>query len=189
MKYIINAIKGFIIGIWLIFAIFSTICLIQFNEFGVTQFGNTSFIIINNNELKPFEIYDLAIINKEKSEMYKEGEYIFFYLDNNYSDKVNFGQITAVQTDEYASTAYYVGDAKIDYNKVIGHANGAKVYHKVGLILNIFESRWGFMFLVILPTLYAVVYEIYSIIVEAKKEARREEKRLAKGYSDEDEED
>jgi hypothetical protein len=56
---------------------------------------------------------------------------------------------------------------------MIGLANGSIVYHKWGKLLSIFESRWGFMFLVILPTLFALVYEIYAIIEEAK-EAKRE---------------
>ena len=58
---------------------------------------------------------------------------------------------------------------------MIGPANGAIVYHKWGLVLSIFESRWGFMFLVIFPTLFAIVYEIYSIIEEAK-EIKEDEK-------------
>jgi hypothetical protein len=42
------------------------------------------------------------------------------------------------------------------------------VLHGFGLVLSIFESRWGFMFLVIFPTLFALVYEIYSVVEEAK---------------------
>ena len=62
---------------------------------------------------------------------------------------------------------------------MIGLANGAIVYHKWGKVLEILESKWGFMFLVILPTLFAIVYEVFAIIDEArevKKEIEKEEK-------------
>ena len=42
---------------------------------------------------------------------------------------------------------------------MIGLANGSIVYHGWGLV---------FMFLVIFPTIFAIVYEIYSIIDEAR---------------------
>ena len=58
---------------------------------------------------------------------------------------------------------------------MIGKANGAVVYHGFGLVLSIFESRWGFMFLVIFPTIFAIVYEVYSIIEEAKNNKDEEE--------------
>ena len=57
---------------------------------------------------------------------------------------------------------------------MIGLANQAKVYHGWGLVLSIFESRWGFMFLVIFPTIFAIVYEIYSIIEEARSDKDEE---------------
>ena len=43
--------------------------------------------------------------------------------------------------------------------------------HHAGTFLGIFTSRWGFMFLVIFPTLFAIIYEIMMII-----DARRDMK-------------
>ena len=61
--------------------------------------------------------------------------------------------------------------------------------YMVGAVLNIFSSKWGFMFLVIFPTLFALVYEIYSVVEEAKRikkedddeeEDKKDEKRVEK---------
>ena len=49
----------------------------------------------------------------------------------------------------------------------------AKVYHKLGSILGVFTSKWGFMFLVIFPTLFAIIYEIIAI-VDAARTSKRE---------------
>ena len=48
---------------------------------------------------------------------------------------------------------------------------------KWGLLLGLLESRWGFMFLVIFPTLFAIIYEI-MLVVEARRAMKKEEKEL-----------
>jgi hypothetical protein len=48
------------------------------------------------------------------------------------------------------------------------------LYHKIGAVLRVMESRWGFMFLVCLPTLFALVYEIYNIILEVKSNTKED---------------
>ena len=53
---------------------------------------------------------------------------------------------------------------KVSGEDIIGKADGAKVMHHAGTFLGIFTSRWGFMFLVIFPTLFAIIYEIMMII-------------------------
>ena len=177
MKKIWNFIKSILISIWVLVAIIATICLISFNDYGVSEIGKNSIFIIDNERLEPeFKEDDLVIIKKVAEGGYKEGDYAFFYLTNA-ADSVfiNYGQITKIVEANHAEDSYYFGDDVVAHSKMIGLANGAIVYHKWGLVLSIFESRWGFMFLVIFPTLFAIVYEIYSIIEEAK-EIKEDEK-------------
>ena len=70
---VLNIIKSIILGILFVvyftFVIIMTVLLLNFNDYGVTQFGNTSFIIIddeisNDNYVKG----DLVIVEKEKIE-------------------------------------------------------------------------------------------------------------------------
>lgn len=182
MKSIVNFFKGIIIGAWIIVAIFSTICLISFNEFRVSEFGDYSLFIIDNNELEPtFAKNDVVIIKKQSENSYKSGDLVFFYLGNTETQSyINLGKISSIDKyDRTLDTFHFDNDTKVTSDFVIGEANGAIIWHKIGLLLNIFESRWGFLFLIILPTLFAIVYEIYYIAVEVKKEARREAKREA----------
>jgi len=102
---------------------------------------------------------------------------VFFYTGNKTQENfVNFAEITNVDSQSGAETAYYVGDTKVSYSDIIGKGNGSIVYHNIGLVLSILESRWGYMFLVILPTLFAFVYEIYAIVNEVKEEAKKDSK-------------
>jgi hypothetical protein len=176
MKYVLKFLKSILLAVWIIVAVFTTICLISYNKYNVSVFGNQSFIIVDNNDLQPtFVENDLAIVQKNSPSDYKVGDSVFFYLNNKKTDKfVNYGAITNIQTDDTAETAYFVGDTKISYSELIGKGDGSIIYHKAGLVLSILESRWGYMFLVILPTLFALVYEIYAIVMEVKAEAKGE---------------
>lgn len=175
MKGILNFIKWFLVGVWFIVAVFTTVCLISYNDYKVSVIGKNSFVIMDNNDLQPtFKENDLVIVKKDSQKEYQVGDYIFFYngIKSN-NNAVNYGAITDIQAEDNAEYGYYIGTTKINYSDVIGKANGAMIYHHMGLILSIFESQWGFMFLVILPTLFALVYEIYSIAVEVRKNTKK----------------
>ena len=177
MKKIWSFIKGIIISVWVLVAIISTICLISYNDYSVSEIGKNSIFIIDSDRLEPtFKEDDLVIIKKVSEGNYKVGDKAFFYLKNAQdSVYINYGEITKIVEENHAEDSYYFGEDVVAHSMMIGLANGAIVYHKWGLVLSIFESRWGFMFLVIFPTLFAIVYEIYSIIEEAK-ELKEDEK-------------
>ena len=144
--------------------------------FDISEIGKYSIFIIDNDRLEPtFMENDLVIAKKVSETKYKVGDYAFFYVSNPIEEIfINYGQITKTVNMEHAEDSYYFGNDPVSYKNMIGLANECIVYHKWGLVLSIFESRWGFIFLVIFPTLFALVYEVYSIIEEARKEAKEE---------------
>lgn len=176
MKKVLVWVRDILIGIWIIVAIFTTVCLINYNEYKVTEFGNTTLLIIDSDELKPtYNKNDLVILTKESDGSYNKGDLIFFYKNNqNASDFISEAEIDEVIASSGAESSYNIDGINIPYKNIIGKVNGSKKMPYVGLILSIFESRWGFMFLVILPTLFALVYEIYAIVIEVKKETKEE---------------
>ena len=177
MKKVLNFIKGIIISVWVLIAIITTICLISYNDYSVSEIGDNSIFIVDNERLEPdFLKNDLVIVKKVAENKYHVGDPVFFYITNP-ADAVfiNYGRITKIVEADHAEDAYYFDDDVVSYSDMIGPANGSIVYHKWGLVLSIFESRWGFMFLVIFPTIFAIVYEIYSIIEEAKAVRDEEE--------------
>lgn len=174
MKSIFNFIKGTLFSVWVIIAIFATVCLLSYNDYQISTFGKYSLIIINNKELR--EVYDedsLVIVKKDNDENYKVGDKILFYSGNpEVVNFINMGEITDIQLSNGAQSSYYIGDYKVSYDDLIGKVNGSIVYKKVGLVLSAIESRWGFMFFVILPTIFLAVYEVYSIVNEVKNNSK-----------------
>lgn len=172
MKFI----KGTIVSIWVVVAIITTICLLAYNDYMVSDFGDYSLFVVDNKSLEPkFKKHDLVIVKKGEENDYNIGDYLFFYMGNKETmSYINLGQVIDIDRIDRAEDVFKFDSIDRSYGHIMGKADGAIVWRKVGLILGVLKSRWGFMFLIILPTLYAVVYEVYSIVLEVKKESKKE---------------
>ena len=173
MRKIGNFLLDIVIGVWLIVAIFVTVCLLSYNDFGVSTFGRTSLLIIDADTMEPdFYEGDLVIVKREGDNKINVGDKVFYY--NSLKDSATWIYYDAVQEKTPITrdeTTFKLADVAVSGEYVIGRAEGAKVMHKAGTILKIFTSKWGFMFLVIFPTLFAIIYEI-MIIIDAHREVK-----------------
>ena len=176
MKKIGKIVIGCVIFVWLIVAIFVTVCLLSYNEFKVTTFGKTTLLIIDSDELEPeFLEGDLLIIKRNSDNKINIGDRVFYYNSAmNSSTLVYHDTIEGKEDVDKDETTYLLGGSNVSGKYVIGKLEGSKVYHKAGLILNIFSSKWGYMFLVVFPTLFAIVYEII-MVVETARSAKKNE--------------
>lgn len=183
MKFIVKFFRDIIISIWVVIAIFATVCLISSNDYGASVFGDHTLFIVDNKSLSEygFDKYDIVFVEKGLEKDYNVGDKVFFYNGNKETKSfINFGEITDVRRADGGLDSFVFGNKDVSYDDIVGAGNGAVVLKKWGMFLGLLESRWGFMFLVILPTLYAVVYEVYTIAVEVKKKAKDELKEIDK---------
>ena len=174
-----------IIGIWVAIAIFTTMCLLSFNKYRVAEFGNISIFTLDTDILEPdFKQGSLMITKKTNHKHINSGENIFYYEANSNEAIVNIG--TVVNKKELTSTmATYTmqNEQSISSDNVLGKEDGTKVIPFLGYIVSLFESKWGFMFLVIFPAILLLVYEVFEIINEVKsgkKESKTENKKEEK---------
>jgi len=184
MKVVKDTLKWILVTLWTIIAIISTICLLFLNEHRVSEFGDTSMFVVDNKSISKygFNKYDMVIITKQTEDDYKKGDLVFFYYNNrDIGSYINLAEITSKESLKNTQDNYYFGDVVVSYGNLIGSANGAAKIPKIGFLYNIVSSRWGFLFLIILPTIYLVVYEIYRIAIVVKKEYRKEMKNLQSG--------
>lgn len=66
------------------------------------------------------------------------------------------------------TTYTFEGDLKKSSDYVLGPAQDADVIPVVGGILSILESKWGFLFLIVMPSLLAFVYQISVVFSEIR---------------------
>lgn len=164
--------------IYLIIAVFTTICLLSYNDYKITEFGDYSLIIITDKKKQPdYNKGDLVIV--EKSDEIEAGDRAFYYDTYSREIKVELGEMEKVE--KTSDDIYYTiddGEHRISYEYVIGPEENATVIPKVGTILKIIESKWGFLFLIVFPALLAFVnqgFVVVSGIKEAKEEKEDEE--------------
>ena len=153
-----------VVIIYVIVAITVTLCLLNYNEYNVTVFGNNSLILITDDSLSPDYVEgDLVIAKKEKLDEIKEGDKIFFYNEND----IKLGEVKQINKYEGISSTFILdGNHQIVEDEVIGSEESVKVYPNLGKILSILESKWGFLFLIIFPSVLAFLHEIFQVVVE-----------------------
>ena len=176
MIKVLQFIKSLILGvlgcIFFAFAITLTILLLNYNKYGLTQFGNTTFVNISDDITSDtVKKGDLVLVKSRKLDTLELGSEIFVYrVVNSNKVIVEVGKIGEIYLEEDA-IAFENGDI-FSREFIIGTTD--KIYNNVGTFLSIVDSKWGFLFLVLVPCLLIFIYEIYALIIEIKYGAEEE---------------
>lgn len=166
LKVIKKTLVGTLITVFFIFAIIVTLLLLSFNKYAVSQFGNTSLIIIREEmSSSDYQKGDLVFVEKQRVPNINVGDEIFVYkINSDRTVNVNVGTVGEVHLND-DSISFEVGATYSD-EFIIGKAT--KVYSKIGKILSIVQSKWGFLFLILVPNFLIFVYELYALVTEIK---------------------
>ncbi len=171
MKKVVRVFGLLIIAVYLVIAVFLTVCLLNYNKYHITELGKNSLIIVSDDDLEPnFAKNDLVVVYKNNNEDIKGGDYVFFYNAYQNQVSVNHGKvIKATKINEKEYTYTLEGNLDVSSQYVIGKSETSKVYSNMGLVLKILESRLGFLLIIILPVLVLFIYQIYAVILEIKR--------------------
>lgn len=147
--------------LYVLLSVFITTCLLMYNEYNVTEFGNKILVMVENDTTGEFQKGDLIIATKNQD--YQKDDYVFYYISREKNYFINYGLIESEKND-----AVVINSDVIDKKEVIGTTKNAIVIPTVGSILSLLESKWGYLCVIILPILIAFLYEVYSIARELK---------------------
>ncbi len=176
MNLIKKILMYIVFGVWFVVALFATICLLSYNEFATTVLGKNTLLIIDSDELEPkFVEGDLLVIKRESDSKINVGDKVFYYNSAmNTTILVYMGEVEEKTPVTKTETTYTIEGERVSGEYLIGRADNAKVYHKAGTILSILTSQWGFLFFILSPMLFAIIYEV-MMIIEAGKKGNKEE--------------
>ena len=178
MKKVRKIILAVVASIYALVAMFLTACLLNYNEYKVTEFGDKSLIIVNDDTLKDkYQKGSLLVVDKNGPNSIDNGDEIVFY--NTYNNQVSIAVARVISQEKIndKETTYTVtGDFDISSQYLIGGVENVKVYSGIGSILSILESRVGFLIFIILPITLAFLYEIYVLVREVKNAKEEVEK-------------
>ena len=179
MKNILKVLKGILIGGYLIIAVFIIVCLLNRNENGVIELGSHNLIIVSSesDELESnYNKGDLIVVKNISKDDVEINDMVFFYRMEFSEGSVNLANVIKKEVVNENETTFTVKDNyRFSSEFLIGRSSDSTTYGTVGSIINLLVSRWGFLFLIILPLLFAFLYQIYNIVVEVKKEMNEEE--------------
>lgn len=170
-----RTIGNIIFIIYAIIAVFVTICLLSFNEYKVSEFGDTSFVIVDNEELEPtYNKGDLVIVDKSKR--IREGDTIFFYNSSSDVVEVTLATVQNVEKVNDSEYTYAIDENRsISSEYVLGNAEDVTKISNVGTVLGVLESKWGFLILIVFPSLFAFIYEITVVFTEIREGKKAED--------------
>ena len=170
MKKVGKFLLEILIGCWFLVAIFVTVCLLSYNSFNATTLGKSSLLIIDSDELEPeYMEGDLVVVKRNSDSKINVGDKVFYYnAAKNTSFLIFYNTVQEKEQVTPSETTFTLNEEKVSGQYIIGRADTAKVYHKLGTVLGVLTSQWGFMFLIIFPTLFAIIYEIMMIVTLSK---------------------
>lgn len=153
--------------VFFIFALCMAILLLNYNKYGVTQFEEYSLVLIKQKvSFDQFKKGDLVITEFSGVEFIKEGEVAFVYkLNNDNTPEITVGKVSKVLLEEDSieleNGAIYSSDF------IAGTVY--KIYDNgIGRFLTLIESKWGFLFLILVPCFLIFIFQLYALIVEVK---------------------
>lgn len=176
MKILKKILIAILLVIYVPCVLFLTLCLLNYNEYNVTEFGKNTLIIVDD-ELEHFNRGDLAVVYKNSNDDIEENDYIFFYESTSSSTIISYAKVEKREDISREKSIYVIdGGYEVSSDYVIGKQSTSKKYDKIGTILSMLESRWGFVLFVIFPLLLLFVYEIYSLVIELKSKDKDDKK-------------
>ena len=169
---------NFIFTIYIIVAVFATICLLSYNSYKVTEFGNKSLEIISDNELLPeLKKGDLVIV--DKNELILTGHKAFFYQTYNRNIEISLGNVQKIEKVNSTETTYtFDGDKSVSSEYVLGPLEGSSVIPMAGTVLSILESKWGFLFLIVFPVLLLFINQITKVFADIRESSKEEKENI-----------
>ena len=168
MKEVFKIIKKIVVGLFVsvffIFAIIMAVLLINYNDYGVSQFGNTSLILVKEDTSANYKKGDLVVVESKRIDKYNKGDELFIYKVVDKNVDIEIGKLNKIYENE--NELGVENGSVYDIKFIAG--TPTKVYSGIGNFLSVVESRMGFLFIILVPSFLIFVYEIYALVIEFK---------------------
>ena len=170
MKKWMKIVIGVIIAIYLVMVVFTTAFLLNKNDYGVSKFLNRYLVIVDEKTLEDYKQNSLLLIKEKDVNDIEVGEKVFFYDTYSVDKKIKYTEVTRKEKINENETTFTMKDnSPVSGQYVLGTQKSTTELHILGQVLNVVQSRWGFLFIVVFPLFLALIYEIYAIYKEFKK--------------------
>ena len=156
--------------IYAIIAIVVTILLLSFNEYNCSEIGGYTVYIVNHDGLEPeYKQGSILLIKKTSDKNVKIGDDIFLYKVINSQEFEIINKELQGKVQQGRHVVYSVeGEENYDSSYFIGKAEDTTVIEGWGTLLSILQSKWGYLFCIVIVSLLLFLQEVFDLIIEIK---------------------
>ena len=168
MKRVISTI---LFVVYSIIAIAVTVLLLSFNEYNCSEIGDYTVYLVNDDALEPeYDQGSILLIKSTSDKHVQEGDEIFLYKVINSSEYEIVTRKLVQKTQQGSHIVYTVnGGENYASDYFIGKADEVTVVESPwGTILSILESKWGYLFCIVIVSLLLFLQEVFELIIELK---------------------
>ena len=169
---------GILLVVYSIIAITVTVLLLSYNEYNCSEIGGYTVFIVNDDSLEPdYKQGSILLIRETSDKNVKIGDEMFLYkvinsqeyelVNRTLTDKLQQGNhITYVVTNTEEENEKNEENYANDY--FIGKASDTVVIEGWGYVLGLLESKWGYLFCVVIVSLLLFLQEVFELAMEIK---------------------
>lgn len=156
--------------LYAIIAITVTVLLLTYNDYNNSEIGGYTIYIVTDDSLEPtYKQGSILLIKETNDRNVQVGDEIFMYKVLNSSEYEVISTTLQAKTQQGRHTVYIVDNEESyasDY--FIGKVDDTIVIEGWGYILNILESRWGYLFCIVVVSLLLFLQEVFELVMEIK---------------------
>ena len=148
-----NVIIGIIMVAYFAFIVAISTLLLNRNEYGVTQFGDTALILVNKKiSNKDYPENTLVLVQKKKMDNIVVGDEVFIYQTNKKDNSVDIviSDVESVVLDVASPYVTLANNGSAWGDEFVAGV-AVKTYEDLGGFLTFIQSKWVFFVLLIVP--------------------------------------
>lgn len=156
--------------IYAIIAITVTVLLLSYNEYNCSEIGSYTVFIVNDDTLEPdYKQGSILLIKKSSDKNIEVGDELFLYNVINSQEFEVVNRTLEFKKQQGRHIMYDVnGEESYASDYCIGKASNTIVIEGWGTLLAILESKWGYLFCIVIVSLLLFLQEVFDLIMEIK---------------------
>ena len=165
-----KALSSILFVLYAIIAITVTVLLLSYNEYNNSQLGGYTVYIVKDDSLEPkYKQGSILLIKSTTDKNVQIGDELFLYRVMNSQEYDVVTRNVTEKLQQGRHIVYKIGEDESYANDyLIGRADDTIVIEGWGYILSLLESRWGYLFCVVIVSLLLFLQEVFELVMEIR---------------------